>query len=111
MATKYNVNFTETFPFSDTGAKMQLATGVALSYTVPGDDSMMYRALFSYPSDSSVWVAWNKTATGATAGTISSSYNEEFKPVARYVRGGDTLSFIANVGTPQVGVSLLQLPY
>lgn len=110
MATKFNSNFDKTHTFTDTGAKMELATGVALSWTVPGDSFMRYRAEFQYTSEASVWVAINKVATVPGAGTISDAYNEEFRPDIRYVQGGDVLSFITSVGTPQVGVNLLQLP-
>jgi len=108
--TKFSSNFDVTHPFSDAGAKMQLATNVALAWTVPGTIVNKYKASFSYTSDSSVWVAYNVTAVAPVAGTLVDSYKEEFKPAERYVNGGDVLSFIASVGTPQVGVSLLDLP-
>lgn len=110
MATKYNTNFNETYPMSDTGVKVYLATGVELTWTVPGDENQRYKAMFEYTYDGNVWVALNGTATAPGAGTATDTYNQQFRPKSLYVKGGDILHFIANVGTPQFGVSLLQLP-
>jgi hypothetical protein len=110
MATKYHHNFKDCYPMSDTGAMMQLALNTELTWTVPGDRSVQYRAHFNYTNNASVWVAVNGTATAPTAGTIADTYNQQFRPDSIYVSGGDVLHFIDNTETAQVGVSLLQLP-
>ena len=110
MATTFNTNFNGALPFSDTGSKMTLGAATALSFVVPGTPAVTYRARFGYAGNDSVWVALNKTATVPAPGTIVTSSNEEFKPSAKYVRGGDTLSFISTLAGAQVGISLLQLP-
>jgi hypothetical protein len=58
-----------------------------------------------------VWVSLNGTAVVPTNNTATATpYQERIDSgMNRYVKGGDTLSFIST-GTPQVGVSLLQLP-
>ncbi len=109
--TAFSTGFSGTLPFSDSGSKFNLAANVALSFTVPGDKSVTYRAEFSYTQNSNVWISLNGTATSPVAGTQSDSYMEEFRPGARFVRGGDVLSIITgDVSGAQVGVSLLQLP-
>lgn len=110
MATRYNRNFNECFPFSDTGMKTLLAASTALSWTVPGTSNQLYRAKFSVSTSADVFVKLNGTATVPSSNTATATYNEERIDVnfVRYVKGGDTLSFIST-GTPQVGVSLLQV--
>lgn len=110
MAMPYNRICEDTVPFSDVCAKMQLATSVASSYTVPGTDDIQYRATFAYDASADVWVGYNVVAVAPTAGTLVSSPYQEYRPDYRQVKGGDVLSFISSVGTPQVGISLLQLP-
>lgn len=108
MTTKYNTNFSGCFPFSDTGMKTILAASTALSYTVPGNSRQIYRANISTSSTADVFVKLNGTATIPVSNTATATYNEERVGIdfVRYVKGGDTLSFIST-GTPQVGVSLL----
>lgn len=110
MTTKYNTNFTECFPFSDTGLQTLLVASTALSWTVPGNSNQTFRAKFSVSSTADVWVKLNGTAIVPVSGVATQSYNEERIDInfVRYVKGGDTLSFIST-GTPQVGVSLLQV--
>jgi hypothetical protein len=110
MASKYQVNFCETFPFSDSNVIMLLAASTALPYTVPGNSNQIYRAHFSVSTSADVWVRNNGTATLPTSNTATSvSYQERIDVgFQRYVKGGDVLSFIST-GTPQVGVSLLQV--
>lgn len=107
MTTQYNESFSGCFPFSDTGMSVLLAAGVAQSWTVPGISSQTYRANFTFTANVPVWVKLNGTAT-VPIGTISATYNQEMLGIncVRYVRGGDTLSFVST-STPQVGVSLL----
>lgn len=107
--TPYQKNFTETFPFSNTSINILLAASTAISWTVPGDPTQLYRASFRASSTAEIWVRLNGTAQVPTSNTVASVPNQEFIPlVAKYVRGGDTLSFIS-LTTPSVGVSLLQV--
>ena len=110
MTTKYQVNFTETFPFSDTNVIILLAASTALPYTVPGNPTQIYRAHFSVSTSADVWVNLNGTAIVPVSNTATSTSYQERIDVnfQRYVKGGDVLSFIST-GTPQVGVSLLQV--
>jgi len=108
MTTKYATNFTETFPFSDNGFMLFLVATTALPITVPGTPDQIYRARFAIPYGQSVWVKLNGTAVIPTSGAATATYNQEMIDMnfVKYVKGGDTLSFISS-GTPQVGVSFL----
>lgn len=108
MTTPYQTNFTETFPFSDSSFGLLLVASTALPYTVPGTSDQVYRAEFTIPYGQAVWVKLNGTAVLPTSGVAAATYNQEMIGMnfVRYVKGGDTLSFIST-GTPQVGVSLL----
>ncbi len=114
--TVYNKNFLATLPFSDLCIQIALAANTALSYTIPGNNSMVYRAEFSFADSSNVWVAYNQTAIVPVAGSIVHTANSsiELNPgrygQARYVRGGDVLSFISDSIVANAGVSFLQLP-
>jgi hypothetical protein len=109
MATPYQMNFSECFPFSDTGVEILLAAGTAITWTVPGTEKNGYRALFGCSSNAEIWVSLNGTAVVPTNNTATATNNQEFvvPGMARYVKGGDVLSFVST-GTPQIGVSLLQ---
>jgi hypothetical protein len=111
MATQYQSNYTGSYPFSDTCMNALLAASTALSWTVPGDPKITYRAHFSVSTSADVWVRNNGTAQVPTTNTATSTSYQERIDVnfVKYVNGGDVLSFIST-GTPQVGVSLLQLP-
>jgi len=108
--TQFASNFLGTTPFSDTTATIALAANTAITYTVPGDNSMSYRAEFSWPYDSNVYVGYNVAATTAVAGTVTSTANVELRPDARYVRGGDVLSFKSVGVVTAAGLRLLKLP-
>ncbi len=108
--TKYNSNFDSTYPFTDTSARFALATNVAQTYTVPGTSDQKYRAIFTYASNSNVIVAINKAATVPGAGTSQETTNMEYKPCARYVKGGDEISFMTPDASAYCGVSLWLLP-
>ncbi|PWU05064.1 MAG: hypothetical protein C5B43_03860 [Verrucomicrobia bacterium] len=109
--TTYQQNYDETYPFSNQTMNTTLAASTAISWTVPGDSKITYRAKFSVSSGADVWVRLNDIAVVPVSNTVTETSNQERIDVwfQRYVRGGDTLSFIST-GTPQVGVSLLQLP-
>lgn len=108
MTTPYHCNFQGCFPFSDTGYKLLLVASTALPFTVPGTASQLFRAKFSVATTADVWMKLNGTAVVPTSGVATATYNEERidSQSVRYVKGGDTISFIST-GTPQVGVSLL----
>ena len=108
--TPWNDNYDRTKPFSNTNLNVLLAASTAISYTVPGEATQLYRAHFSVSTSADVWVRLNGTAQVPTSNTIDqTTYMERIDTdFNRYVRGGDTLSFIST-GTPQVGVSLLQV--
>lgn len=109
--TRYQKNFHDTFPHSNTGVQMLLAASTALPFTVPGTANQIYRAKFSSSYTAEVWVGYNITATVPTTNTATATTNQEFLPKydeARYVKGGDVLSFIST-GTPQVGLVLYQV--
>lgn len=110
MATPYQMNFCECFPFSDTGLGGLLAANTALAMTVPGTKKDKYRAFFGCSSNAEIWVNNNGTAVVPTSNTATAEYNQEFvvPGMARYVSGGDVLSFIST-GTPQFSVSLLKV--
>lgn len=114
--TMYNKNFLSTLPFSDLCVQIALAANTALTYTVPGNSSMVYRAEFSFSNDANVWVGYNTTAVVPIAGSVTHTSNSslELNPgkfgQARYVRGGDVLSFISGSIVSNAGISLLQLP-
>lgn len=108
--TPYQRNFEKCFPFSNTTINILLAASTAITYTVPGDTTQKYRAHFSVSTSADVWVRLNGTAQVPTSNTIdSTTYMERIDvDFQRYVKGGDTLSFISTT-TPQVGVSFLQV--
>ena len=111
MATPYSSNFDYTLPWSDAGAMLQLVTDTALSWTVPGASNIKYRAEFSFNENDYVWVAYNKTAIIPVSGVATDTNQQELRPNARYVVGGDVLSFITTESSGvQCQVRLLGLP-
>lgn len=110
--TNYNCSFERTFPFSNITGQLALAANSALPYTVPGDNSITYRLKFAFAYNANVWVGYNVTATVPTAATVTSNSNIELARTdeAKYVRGGDILSFISNSIVSDFGFSLLRLP-
>lgn len=109
MATKFRENFSGTHPISDTGAKVWLAANTELTWTVPGDNTVKYRACFTYTYDAPIWVKLNDTIVVPVVGNAVDTYNEQFRPDLLYVNGGDVLHFISTA-SHQFGVSLLELP-
>lgn len=109
--TIYNNSFDNTYPFSDTGAMMLLAASTALSWTIPGASTDRYKAVFSTPPATSVWVRTGGTAAVPTTNTLTSLTNQERigNNTSKFVSGGDVLSFIS-LGTPEVGIALFKLP-
>lgn len=110
MATPYNNAFAGTEPFSDTTAQLALAAATALTYTVPGTAINKYKIIFSWPYNANVWVGYNVTATSPSAGAIAANHNIELRPVERFVKGGDVLSFISIAVVTDAGLKLLSIP-
>ncbi len=106
--TRYNVNYSETFPFSDQTFSILLAINTALEITVPGTETQLYRAKFTRSNTAEIWMRKNGTATAPSANSSDTTSNQELVPLdeARYVQGGDTLSFISGSAS-SVSVSLL----
>lgn len=109
--TQYNINHEKCRPFSNQGVMMLLAASTALAWTVPGTENITYRAQFSASSSADVWVRKGGTAAVPTSNTATATVNQERIDLNTilFVQGGDSLSFIST-GTPQVGVTLLELP-
>lgn len=110
--TNYSDNFAGTKPFSDTCAQVFLAANVQQTYTVPGTKAQKYRAIFTFASNSNVFVGYNVTATSPGAGLNTATGNLEFKPCEpKYVLGGDEINlFTADAAGAYVGISLLAIP-
>ncbi len=109
MAIKYNSNYDETIPFSDTDYQVGLGVGVERTITVPGASTTQYQALFSYISTSNVFVRLNTAPTAPVIGTVGTQPYNEFRPCKRYVKGGDVIHLITPDASAYVGVSLRQL--
>lgn len=109
MTIKYNANYIETMPFSDTAVQVNLGVGVEQTFTVPGTDTMQYQAYFEYICTSNVFVCLNDTPVIPGAGSVGTQQYNELRPKKRYVRGGDVIHFITPDTSAYVGVSLRQL--
>jgi hypothetical protein len=97
-------------PFSDTCWQISAATNASQSITIPGTSIMQYQAYFEYANNSNVFICLNTAPTVPVSGSSSTQAYSEFKPVKRYVKGGDVLYFITpDVAGAYVGVSLRKL--
>lgn len=111
MATVYSSNFDGTLPFSDTTAQINLATNTEQTYTVPGTNSQKYRATFGFSANANVYIGLNVTAASPSSGTKTTTNNLEFRPGARYVKGGDILHAVSpDTAGAYIGISLLAIP-
>lgn len=114
ITTPYNNSFNDTTSFSNTTSQMALATGTALTYTVPGAATDKYQVRFTYISTSNIFVGWNVTAATPGAGLQTNTSYLEFRPGSdgskRYANGGDVLSFITPDASAYVGIALELLP-
>lgn len=110
MAILYNSNYDETIPFSDVAFQVSLGSAVEETVTIPGPSTTQYQALFSYNYVSNVFVCKNAVPVVPASGNVGDQQYNEFRPLKRYVKGGDVLHFITpDSGTTYVGVSLRQL--
>lgn len=110
MVLKYTESYDGTLGFTDTAPAFALAASAALSYTVPGNNQQRYVAEFSYNNQANVFVSTFGTAAVPSAGTVSASSRSEFRPLKRFVSGGDVISVITPDTTAYVGLSLRQIP-
>ncbi len=109
MAIPYNSNYIETMAFSDTCYQVGLAANSEQTITIPGTATTQYQALFSYTQGSNVFVRNNSTPASPPLGTVGTQQYNEFRPLKRYVKGGDVLHIISPDASTYVGVSLRQL--
>src|ERR1700679_2293655 len=94
MTIAWNANYIETMPFSDTAFQVACTVNSAQTVTIPGEDTMQYQAYFEYASNSNVYVCKNAVPTIPAGGSVGTQPYNEFKPLKRYVRGGDVLHLI-----------------
>jgi len=113
MTTKFASNFNETIPVSDTCGQFHLAQNVNQTYTVPGTNDKIYKAIIGGNLTAHLFVGVNATPVPPALGLNSSDGNVLINPFFNtfYVKGGDEI----NLTTPDasgayVGVSLLLLP-
>lgn len=108
MTVKYHSNFEQTHPFSQDNAAIHLSADTEDNFTVAGQSRDKYVAIFTYPSDSSVFVSISATAAFPTAGNITYPSESQFKPHKRYVSGGDVVSLISDAAV-LCGVALYRI--
>jgi len=109
MTVRISNNYEDTTNFSDTTSTLTLATSTELTVAVPGNASEPIQALFAYNSTSKVYVGYNVTAVVPGAGTVNNNQFIEYRPLKRFVKGGDVLSFITPDTDANVGVSFRSL--
>ena len=96
-------------PFALDGQSMVLAAGVAQSVTVP-DDFPNWIAIFGYTPGATVWVDGITTAVAPTG--AASATTAKLNPSARYVKAGQTISFITeDITSPMAYVEFLVVDY
>lgn len=110
MASVYYNNYVDTTNFSDVTPRMALRAGAPLSYTVPGTSAQSYQAIFSFTADANVFVGYNTTATVPVQDEVTTGGSLEFRPIKRFVKGGDVLSFVTPDPIAYIGFSLRSLP-
>lgn len=109
MAIQYNSNYDETIPFSDVCRQIACGSNVEETVTIPGSVTTQYQALFSYNQSSNVFIRLNDTPTIPAIGSVGNEQYNEFRPMKRYVRGGDVVHFITPDASAYIGMSLRQL--
>lgn len=110
MAIQYNCNFDGTMPFSDVCKYFDLAANAEDTFTIPGDATNKYQALFSFNATANLFVRLNGTVTIPASGTSGTDQYTDFRPEKRYVQGGDVLHLKTTDASLYVNVSLRQLP-
>lgn len=109
--TTYGNNYDGMKPFSDTVWQINLATNAQQTVTVPGTNAQKYRAIFTYASNSNVFIGLNATAASPGSGTTTTTANLEFKPCEpKGVKGGDIIHAISpDAAGAYLGISLLAI--
>ena len=97
-------------PFSLDGQATKLAANAEQHITVP-DNYPNWMAVFSYSPGASIWVDGINTAV--VPSTSFAANTARLNPAGRYVKAGDTISFItADTNTPWASVEFLVVsPY
>ena len=111
QASPFVSSFNGTLPWTQASYSVTLGASSAKTVTVPGDNSKKYRANFEFNVTSNIFVGYNITAAVPSSGTAVSTPNQEFIPKeARYVVGGDVLSFITPDTAAYFSVSFIAIP-
>ena len=108
MTIPYASNYDKTLAFCDVCSQIGLSANDEVHFTVPGLGNavpIQYVAVFEYASNANVYVANNKTAVVPALGSETALPYVEYKPVQRFVREGDVLSFITPDAMAYVGVT------
>ena len=108
--TKFNTSYLDATPFSDQTVGINLNADTAVTYTIPGDTSVQYRAKFSWPYNANVWVGYKVAATLPSVNSAATTSGVTLRPDIKFVRGGDVLSFRSLLAVTDAGIELLQLP-
>ena len=97
--TPYRKNFHNTMPFSNYNFNALLAVDTPLAWTVPGLPAQKFRVFFRSSFTAEIWVNYGATATDPTSNTATTNAYQELLPLneCRFVKGGDTLSFLTHV--------------
>lgn len=109
MVAKYYDNNQDTTNFSDTECNLFLGANTVVTYTVPDNNGLPIQALFSYASNSNIFVGYNATPVIPTENVVNTTQGVEYKPAKRFVNGGDVLSFISPDSATYMGVSFRSL--
>jgi hypothetical protein len=110
VAVQYYNNYVDTTNFSDVTPRMALRAGSPLTYTVPGVSSQAFQVIFSFNAEANVFVGYNTTAAVPVQDEVTLGGFVEFRPLKRFVKGGDVLSFATPDPVAYIGFSLRSLP-
>lgn len=106
MTSQYYNNFVDTTNFSDTGETFILVANTAQSYTVPGNNQFKYQVIFGFNASANLYVGLNVVPVIPADGGSASGRFVDFRPLKRFVQGGDVLNFITPDATLNFGISL-----
>ncbi len=108
MAIRYSSSFDKTIPFSDTNFQLHLTANNAQTITIPLSSAHRYTILFGMSSNANIFAGYNTTAAVPAGNTNSSTQGVEFitPDSARFVVGGDTVSFVSPDADAYLGVSI-----
>lgn len=109
MSTPYNSSHESTNSFTDQAAQINLAAATVATYTVPGLNQMRFQCIFSWSANADVYVGVNETPVASTMGMITNSSGVAFRPLKKFVKGGDILSFLSTSAVADSGLELFLL--